>query len=109
MDLVLSLVVVRSFFLTDPSGFVLTVCTEANPAYGMVMVIPPLPEEGVVIERTTGETELRFPIRSGNVIAGWGFLTLEERPFRRSVRNIEEGTGAVLSGFRRSLLSLGLG
>ncbi len=100
---------VRSFYIADATGFVLTDGTAANQAYGTRLAVPVEATGSAVIERRKEETELRFAIRSGSVVAGWGFLTLTERPFRRSLRSIEEGTAAVLRGFRRSLFSLGIG
>jgi signal transduction histidine kinase len=100
---------VRAFYVTDRTGFVLTDGTDPNPSYGRMMTLPQESQGEVVIDRRQTETEVRFAIRGGDIVVGWGFLTLSERPFRRSLRSIEEGTAAVLQGFRRSLLTLGIG
>lgn len=101
---------VRSFLVTDREGAILTDGTPENARYGdRVPGELPREREGLLLLRRGTETELRFAIASGGVLAGWGVATLAEAPWRASLRRLEGRTTAMWSGHRASLLSLGAG
>jgi signal transduction histidine kinase len=100
---------VRSFLVVGTDGRVLTDGTATNERYGDA-VGGPMPQAssgGLLLTRRSNETEVRFPITSGGVVAGWAVVTLAEPPWQASLRHLAERTAAMWAGYRTSLLSLG--
>lgn len=100
---------VTSFLVVGSDGRVLTDGTRANDRYGELLEGPQPSETspGALPYRRERETEVRFLIRSGEAVAGWGVLTLAEAPWQASLRRLEERTNALWAGHRASLLALG--
>jgi signal transduction histidine kinase len=97
-----------SFVVVDREGSILTDGTPANLRYGETLPGElPGASGGLRLARRGEETELRFPIASGGVVAGWGVVTLAEAPWQASLRRLEGRTAATWRGHRTSLLSLG--
>jgi len=69
--------------------------------------LPSLRSPAPLIVTRGKETEVRFLVHSGDVVAGWGVLVLSEAPWRGSLRGLEESTGALWAAHRVSLASLG--
>jgi signal transduction histidine kinase len=61
----------------------------------------------LVVARPDG-SELRFAVRSGDTIAGWAVVELTETPSRVSLRQMRDEVDALWTGYRASLLYLGL-
>ena len=61
----------------------------------------------LVLTRTDG-SELRFAVRSGDTIAGWAVVDLAETPSRVSLQQMRDEVDALWTGYRASLLYLGL-
>ncbi len=100
---------VSSFLVIDKEGRVLTDGTLANGRFGDLLP-GPRPEGGprsLLLTRRGEETEIRFAIASGGVVAGWGVVTLRQGPWQVSLRRLEQRTAAMWAGHRASLLSLG--
>ena len=101
---------VTEFLVTDEERTVLTDGTWAIERYGE-LVEGPLPEAPpwTPILRHQGEsTQLRFAVRSGEVVVGWGVVTVEDAPFLASLRALEVRTAALWEGYRSSVLYVGL-
>lgn len=100
---------VRTFLVTDENGTVLTDGTGENPRFGEKLA-GPLPSEatpaGVLLAERGVETEVRFVVRSGEVVAGFGVVTIGEAPWQHSLQQLDARTAEVWESYRASLLSL---
>jgi signal transduction histidine kinase len=98
-----------SFLVLDPDGRVLADGSPQSPRYGdrVEGPLPTLASPGPLLVRRATDTEVRFLVRSGEVTAGFGVITVAEAPSQASLRRLEERTAALWAGHRASLLSLG--
>jgi signal transduction histidine kinase len=101
---------VKSFLVTDAKGTVLTDGTDGKSRFGEALS-GALPREatpaGVLLVPRGDETEVRFVIRSGEIVAGFGVVTIAEAPWQHSLRRLDARTRDIWDGYRASLLSLG--
>jgi len=100
---------VTSFLVADTEGRLLTDGTESIARYGEAIQGPfPVGAPWTpLLQRSAPGTELRFAIRSADVVAGWAVVTLEADPLSDSLRHVEEQTETLWTGYRSSLLYLG--
>jgi signal transduction histidine kinase len=99
---------IESFLVLDQTRLVLTDGTPGNERYGDTFEGDlPGAGRGPQVIRRGEQTELRFAIASGGVLAGWGIATLAEAPWQASLRRLEARTSAMWASRRTSLLSLG--
>ncbi len=99
-----------SFVVTGADRRVLSDDGRQGARYGELIEgpLPSLASPAPLILARGKQTEVRFLVRSGDVVAGWGVLVLGEARWRSSLRGLEERTAALWAAHRASLLSLGL-
>ncbi len=100
---------VSSLVVVGPVGRVLTDGTDANERYGETLEgpLPSASAPAALLIRRARETEVRFLVRSGEVVAGWGVVTLAEAPWQAALRRLDGRTAALWSSHRTSLLAVG--
>jgi PAS domain S-box-containing protein len=100
---------VTSFLVTDAERRVLTDGTDSKKRYGELFpeTLPVAEPWLRLLRRPDRSTDVRFAIRSGDVVAGWAVVTLTEDRLSASLRRLNEGTERLWTGYRSSMLYLG--
>jgi signal transduction histidine kinase len=99
---------VKSFLVVDTNRRLLTDGTRTTARCGEPIegpfpsAAPWAPE----LRRGPESTEIRFAIRSGDVVAGWAVVTLMDKPLSAALRRLETHTARLWTDFRASLLYL---